>query len=181
MSKEPIHHEPARRTGTLLTRKSSMPPPSQLRPAMFVLAARVHPSRVNVSSDASDLPHNPSACRTGGPADGLAVLVTGCRYAARHGQRQHHDRHRERRHPTQQTRRPALSPSRASDFKQCPLLYRFRAVDRLPEPPTKAQVRGTPVHSVLNACSACRAPTERPNAPGNYPSHLVAVVRGVSE
>ncbi|MFI0464628.1 MULTISPECIES: RecB family exonuclease [Saccharopolyspora] len=46
-------------------------------------------------------------------------------------------------------RRPALSPSRASDFKQCPLLYRFRAVDRLPETPSKAQVRGTVVHSVL--------------------------------
>jgi putative RecB family exonuclease len=46
-------------------------------------------------------------------------------------------------------RRPALSPSRASDFKQCPLLYRFRAVDRLPETPTKAQLRGTLVHSVL--------------------------------
>jgi putative RecB family exonuclease len=46
-------------------------------------------------------------------------------------------------------RRPALSPSRASDFKQCPLLYRFRAVDRLPEKPTKAQVRGTVVHAVL--------------------------------
>ncbi len=46
-------------------------------------------------------------------------------------------------------RRPALSPSRAGDFKQCPLLYRFRAVDRLPETPTKAQVRGTLVHSVL--------------------------------
>lgn len=46
-------------------------------------------------------------------------------------------------------RRPALSPSRAGDFKQCPLLYRFRAIDRIPEPPTKAQVRGTLVHSVL--------------------------------
>ncbi|SDF32249.1 putative RecB family exonuclease [Lentzea fradiae] len=46
-------------------------------------------------------------------------------------------------------RRPALSPSRAGDFKQCPLLYRFRAVDRLPERPTKAQVRGTVVHAVL--------------------------------
>ncbi|HEY4017792.1 MAG TPA: RecB family exonuclease [Pseudonocardiaceae bacterium] len=46
-------------------------------------------------------------------------------------------------------RRPALSPSRASDFKQCPLLYRFRAVDRLPEKPTRAQVRGIVVHSVL--------------------------------
>ncbi|GAA5154682.1 RecB family exonuclease [Pseudonocardia eucalypti] len=46
-------------------------------------------------------------------------------------------------------RRPALSPSRAGDFKQCPLLYRFRAVDRLPERPSRAQVRGTVVHSVL--------------------------------
>src|SRR3979411_2606611 len=40
-------------------------------------------------------------------------------------------------------RRPALSPSRAGDFKQCPLLYRFRAVDRIPETPDKARVRGT--------------------------------------
>jgi putative RecB family exonuclease len=50
---------------------------------------------------------------------------------------------------TAPVRRPALSPSRASDFKQCPLLYRFRAVDKLPEAPTKAQLRGTLVHSVL--------------------------------
>ena len=48
-----------------------------------------------------------------------------------------------------QPRRPALSPSRAGDFKQCPLLYRFRAVDRLPETPTPAQVRGIVVHAVL--------------------------------
>jgi putative RecB family exonuclease len=48
-----------------------------------------------------------------------------------------------------QPRKPALSPSRAGDFKQCPLLYRFRAVDRLEETPTRAQVRGTVVHSVL--------------------------------
>ena len=46
-------------------------------------------------------------------------------------------------------RRPALSPSRAADFKQCPLLYRFRAIDRLPERPGAAQVRGTLVHAVL--------------------------------
>jgi putative RecB family exonuclease len=46
-------------------------------------------------------------------------------------------------------RRPALSPSRAGDFKQCPLLYRFRAVDRIPETPSRAQVRGTVVHAVL--------------------------------
>ena len=50
-----------------------------------------------------------------------------------------------------QAERPrlALSPSRAADFKQCPLLYRFRAIDRLPEPPSTAQLRGSLVHAVL--------------------------------
>jgi putative RecB family exonuclease len=43
----------------------------------------------------------------------------------------------------------ALSPSRAADFMQCPLLYRFRVVDRLPEAPSPAMVRGTVVHAVL--------------------------------
>lgn len=43
----------------------------------------------------------------------------------------------------------SLSPSRARDFMQCPLLYRFRAVDELPEPPSSAATRGTLVHSVL--------------------------------
>jgi putative RecB family exonuclease len=45
--------------------------------------------------------------------------------------------------------RPALSPSRAADFKQCPLLYRFRAIDRLPEPASPAQIRGSVVHAAL--------------------------------
>ncbi len=45
--------------------------------------------------------------------------------------------------------RPALSPSRAADFKQCPLLYRFRAIDRLPEAPSAAQLRGSLVHATL--------------------------------
>lgn len=44
---------------------------------------------------------------------------------------------------------PALSPSRTADFKQCPLLYRFRAVDRLTGPPSPAAARGTLVHAVL--------------------------------
>ncbi len=34
---------------------------------------------------------------------------------------------------------------------QCPLLYRFRVVDKLPEPPSMAAARGTLVHSVLEA------------------------------
>ena len=43
----------------------------------------------------------------------------------------------------------SLSPSRAGDFLTCPLLYRFRVIDRLPEPPSPAAVRGTLVHAVL--------------------------------
>ncbi|WP_234312429.1 RecB family exonuclease [Streptomyces griseus] len=43
----------------------------------------------------------------------------------------------------------SLSPSRASDFMQCPLLYRFRVIDRLPEKPSAAATRGTLVHAVL--------------------------------
>ncbi|MCV7067070.1 RecB family exonuclease [Mycolicibacterium farcinogenes] len=51
--------------------------------------------------------------------------------------------------PPATLRRPALSPSRAGDFKQCPLLYRFRAIDRLPEPRSTAQLRGSLVHAAL--------------------------------
>ena len=42
-----------------------------------------------------------------------------------------------------------LSPSRASDFMVCPLLYRFRVIDRLPERPSAVATRGTMVHAVL--------------------------------
>lgn len=45
---------------------------------------------------------------------------------------------------------PTLSPSRAADFKTCPLLYRFRVIDRLPETPRVEQARGTLVHAVLD-------------------------------
>ncbi|MCX4910086.1 RecB family exonuclease [Streptomyces sp. NBC_00878] len=43
----------------------------------------------------------------------------------------------------------SLSPSRAGDFMQCPLLYRFRVIDKLPEKPSEAATRGTLVHAVL--------------------------------
>jgi putative RecB family exonuclease len=43
----------------------------------------------------------------------------------------------------------SLSPSRSSDFLQCPLLYRFRTIDQLQEEPSVAAIRGTLVHKVL--------------------------------
>ena len=48
-----------------------------------------------------------------------------------------------------EVRVPSLSPSRAADFMTCPLLYRFRVIDKLPEPPTEATARGTLVHAAL--------------------------------
>jgi len=62
--------------------------------------------------------------------------------------------------------RPArsLSPSRAGDFLTCPLLYRFRVVDRLPEPPSLAAVRGTLVHAVLEHLFDRPAPDRTPEA-----------------
>lgn len=70
--------------------------------------------------------------------------------------------------------RPAsLSPSRASDFMQCPLLYRFRVIDKLPEKPSPAATRGTLVHAVLerlfDAPSAERtAPRAKELIPGQW-------------
>ena len=58
------------------------------------------------------------------------------------------------------TVRTSLSPSRASDFQTCPLLYRYRTVDRLPEPPSSAAARGTLVHAVLEDLFD-RSPAER--------------------
>ena len=46
-------------------------------------------------------------------------------------------------------RRAALSPSRAKDFMQCPLMFRLRTVDRLPDPGSLATHKGTLVHGVL--------------------------------
>lgn len=54
-----------------------------------------------------------------------------------------------RQQPGERSLPGALSPSRVSDFKTCPLLFRFRAVDRLPEPPSPEATRGTLVHTVL--------------------------------
>ncbi|WP_408055766.1 RecB family exonuclease [Streptomyces lycii] len=54
-----------------------------------------------------------------------------------------------RRRSAAAARPSSLSPSRAADFMTCPLLYRFRVIDRLPEKPSEAAARGTLVHAVL--------------------------------
>lgn len=48
----------------------------------------------------------------------------------------------------------ALSPSRGLEYRQCPLKYRLRSIDRIPEPQTVAQVKGTLVHGVLEQMHA---------------------------
>ena len=59
---------------------------------------------------------------------------------------------------------PALSPSRAADFKQCPLLFRFRVIDRLDGPPSPAAARGTLVHEVLEHLFELPADQRTPEA-----------------
>jgi putative RecB family exonuclease len=58
----------------------------------------------------------------------------------------------------------SLSPSRAADFLTCPLLYRFRVIDRLPEAPSPAAARGTLVHAVLERLFDAPATARNPEA-----------------
>jgi putative RecB family exonuclease len=58
----------------------------------------------------------------------------------------------------------SLSPSRASDFMTCPLRYRFRVIDRLPEPASPAATRGTLVHAVLEQLFELPARERTPEA-----------------
>lgn len=43
----------------------------------------------------------------------------------------------------------SLSPSRASDYKTCPQLYKFRSIDKIPTEPNIHQARGTTAHLAL--------------------------------
>jgi putative RecB family exonuclease len=58
----------------------------------------------------------------------------------------------------------SLSPSRAADFMTCPLLYRFRVIDKLPEAPSAAAARGTLVHAVLERLYDAPARARSPEA-----------------
>ena len=42
-----------------------------------------------------------------------------------------------------------LSPSAVSEYENCPQLYKYRKIDKLPEPPSLDAERGTLVHTVL--------------------------------
>lgn len=57
-----------------------------------------------------------------------------------------------------------LSPSRASDFKLCPQLFKFRAIDKLPEPSTVYQARGTTAHLALQRLFDLPADRRTPEA-----------------
>jgi putative RecB family exonuclease len=57
----------------------------------------------------------------------------------------------------------SISPSRAADFRTCPLLYRLRTIDRLPEPPSPPALRGTVVHKVLEDLFDLPAPERTPD------------------
>ena len=54
----------------------------------------------------------------------------------------------------------SLSPSKVSAFKSCALAFRFSVIDRLPEPPSPAAVKGTLVHRALERLF-CATPPER--------------------
>jgi putative RecB family exonuclease len=66
--------------------------------------------------------------------------------------------------PVSRTARGVLSPSRAGDFLSCPLLFRYRTIDRLPESSSPDAVRGTLVHQVLEDIFDLPAPERTPEA-----------------
>lgn len=43
-----------------------------------------------------------------------------------------------------------LSPSSVNDYNNCPQLYKYRTIDKLPQPPSLDAERGTLVHTVLH-------------------------------
>src|SRR3989337_2411448 len=42
-----------------------------------------------------------------------------------------------------------LSPSSVTGFKSCPQLFKYRSIDRLPEPVSGPAARGSLIHAVL--------------------------------
>lgn len=53
-----------------------------------------------------------------------------------------------------------LSPSRISDYQQCPALYKYRAIDKMVERPGLDALRGSLVHLILEQIFK-NAPSDR--------------------
>lgn len=58
----------------------------------------------------------------------------------------------------------SLSPSKVSAFTECPLAFRLSVIDRIPEPPSPAAVKGTLVHSALEGLMWNHQPGRRTRA-----------------
>ena len=71
-----------------------------------------------------------------------------------------------------------LSPSRINDFNNCPQLYKYRAIDLLPEPPSIDAERGTLIHTVLEDLFDLPAPErDLKNATQLLPSRWQAQIK----
>ena len=55
-----------------------------------------------------------------------------------------------------------LSPSSVTDFKSCPQLFRYRAIEQLPEPVSGPAARGSLIHAVLERLFSEPAGTRTP-------------------
>ena len=58
----------------------------------------------------------------------------------------------------------SLSPSKISSFTDCPLAFRFEAIERMPSSPTVATVKGTLVHTALEGLMGLDASARTPEA-----------------
>lgn len=67
----------------------------------------------------------------------------------------------------------SLSPSKVSSFTDCALSFRFSAIDRIPQPPTVATVRGTLVHSALEGLLALDATDRTRDAASACLAHAI--------
>jgi putative RecB family exonuclease len=74
-----------------------------------------------------------------------------------------------------------LSPSRAGDFKTCPRLYAFRTVERIPEPTTVHQARGTTAHLALQRLFDLPAPERTPRRLSELFRQAWTELRGLEE
>jgi putative RecB family exonuclease len=82
---------------------------------------------------------------------------------------------------TELTSLERLSPSRASDFKICPQLFKFRSIDRLPEPVTTYQARGTTAHLALQRLFDLEAAARTPETLYDLFRQAWTEVRGEGE